>query len=71
MDRLRKRFHDKELEYTSQYELLVQDLNKERELVMLKDQRALLAKDRYGALQREVTSSTEVAQKASDEGHDT
>lgn len=66
MDRLRKQFHEKELEYTSQYELLEQDLNKERELVMLKDQRASLAEDRYGALQREVASMTEMARKASD-----
>jgi hypothetical protein len=67
MDRLRKKFHEKELEHSSRYELLEQDLNKERELVVLKDRRALLAEDRYEALQREVTSMTEMARKASDE----
>ncbi|KAL3809139.1 hypothetical protein ACHAXA_007242 [Cyclostephanos tholiformis] len=64
IERLQEKARDAELEHATQRELLERDLDKERELAALKDQRALLAEDRSVALSREVEELKELAREA-------
>jgi len=66
-DRLQRKLYDKEVEYVQQKELLERDLNQERELVSLKEQRMLLAEDQRAALTREVEELKSLAKEAADE----
>ncbi len=57
---------DAELEHASQGEMLEQDLDKERELAALKQQKALLVEDRCAALMREMTELNELVREATE-----
>lgn len=67
LDRLQRRLYDAEVEHASQRELLERDLNRERELVMLKEQRTLLAEERSSSLLREVEELKALAAEAAEE----
>ena len=66
VERLQGRMCDAELEHVSRREMLERDLDKERELAALKEQRAFLAEDRCGALTREMTELKELAREATE-----
>ena len=57
---------DAELEHASWRKMLERDLNKERELAALKEQRAFFAEDRCAALTREMTGLKELAREATE-----
>eukprot|EP00579_Thalassiosira_antarctica_P013616 CAMPEP_0201939780 /NCGR_PEP_ID=MMETSP0903-20130614/43907_1 /ASSEMBLY_ACC=CAM_ASM_000552 /TAXON_ID=420261 /ORGANISM="Thalassiosira antarctica, Strain CCMP982" /LENGTH=2217 /DNA_ID=CAMNT_0048481399 /DNA_START=64 /DNA_END=6717 /DNA_ORIENTATION=- len=67
LDRLQKKLYDKEMEFTQQKESLEQDLNQERELVSLKEQRTLLAEDQRASLKRELEELKTLAKEAAEE----
>lgn len=67
IDRLQKKLYDREMEFNTQKELLENDINKERELVSLKDQRMVLAEDQRMSLLHEVEELKTLAKEASDE----
>ena len=74
IDRITKKMYDNELEYNQQRQLLEGDLEHERELVALKEQRTLLAEEQRDSLLREVeelkTLAKEAAHEASRVGDD-
>ena len=67
LEKLGKKLYDREYEFSEQRELLHQDLNKERELVLLKEQRMLLAEDQKESLLREVEELKALAREATEE----
>jgi len=67
VEKLRKKLYDKEVEFSNERETLLQDLNKERELVSLKEQRMLLAEDQKESLLREVEELKALAKEATEE----
>jgi nucleoprotein TPR len=66
VERSQGRMRDAELAHASRREMLERDLDKERELAALKEQRALLAEDRCAALAREMTELKELAREATE-----
>lgn len=64
LDKITKKLYDKENEFVEQRELLESDLNKERELIALKEQRMVLAEDQRKAAVREVEELRKMAQEA-------
>ncbi|KAL7539107.1 hypothetical protein ACHAXR_009024, partial [Thalassiosira sp. AJA248-18] len=67
VERLQKKIYDDQMEYTASKELLEGDLNSERELVGLKEQRMLLAEDQRTSLLREVEGLKDLAREATEE----
>ena len=64
LDKVTKKLYDKENEFVEQKELLERDLNKERELIALKDQRMVLAEDQRKMAVREVEELRKLAKEA-------
>ena len=67
VERLQTKLYNVQMDYTSQKELFEQDLNSERELVGLKEQRMLLAEDARASLMREVEELKSHAKVAAEE----
>ncbi len=66
VEHLQGRIRDAKLEYSSRCEMLERDLDKERELSALKEQRTLLAEDRCAALNREMAELKQLAREATE-----
>ena len=66
LERSQGRMRNAELEHSSRRKMLERDLDKERELVALKEHRALLAENRCVALTREMTELKELAREATE-----
>ncbi len=64
LDKVTKKLYDKENEFVEQRELLESDVNKERELIALKEQRMLLAEDQRKAAVREAEELRKMAKEA-------
>jgi len=61
-----RRMRDAELEHVSRREMLERDLDKERELAALREQKALLVEDRCAAPTREMTELNELVREATE-----
>ena len=64
IERMRNAIHEKECYFIEQREMLEQDLNKERELVSLKEQAMLLARDQRDSAVEELKDIRALAQDA-------
>lgn len=67
LEKIRCKLQEKEYAFAEEREVMQQDLNKERELVTLKEQRMLLAEDQRDSLMREVESLKVLAREAEEE----
>ena len=66
IERMRNVLHQKECVFIEQREMMEQDLNKERELVSLKEQAMLLARDQRDAAVQELNDIRAIAQEAAE-----
>ena len=66
VENLQGRIRDAKLEHSSMREMLERDLDKERELSALKEQRTLLAEDRCAAMNREMAELKQLAREATE-----
>lgn len=66
LERMRNVLHEKEYQFIEQREMMEQHLNKERELVSLKDQAMLLARDQRDAAAEELKNIQAAAMEAAE-----